>query len=61
MLYILDNHELEKTLWAVVDTEDDGKPFTKKVERLTTLLCAQMAESERLNAEIRRNLESPDY
>jgi type I restriction enzyme M protein len=35
---------------------DDGEPFSEKMIRLTTHLSGQMAESERLGEEIRKNL-----
>lgn len=46
---------------GIAETEDDGEPFVEKMERLTTLLWEQIAEGDRLNTEIRRNLEGLDY
>ncbi len=39
------------------DAEDDGEPFEEKMERLVATLEDQFAESERLKAAIRRNLQ----
>jgi len=41
--------------------EDDGIPFEKKMTDLTTTLYQQMAESEKLDAAIRNNLEGLGY
>jgi len=38
------------------ETEDDGEPFEEKMERLTTTLYRQFEESEKLEAEIKKNL-----
>ncbi len=38
------------------DALDDGEPFSEKMTRLTKQLSLQMAESERLDEEIRKNL-----
>ena len=40
------------------EAEEDAEPFDEKMERLTAELAEQMAEGQRLDAEIRRNLES---
>jgi type I restriction enzyme M protein len=39
------------------EVEDDGEPFEQKLERLVATLEGQFAESERLEAAIRRNLQ----
>ena len=41
---------------GAAEVEDDGEPFEEKMERLTGLLGAQMAESARLDAQIREVL-----
>ncbi|WP_047865027.1 class I SAM-dependent DNA methyltransferase [Rubrobacter aplysinae] len=41
--------------------EDDGEPFEEKMQRLTTTLGEQFAESERLEKEIRTNLRGLGY
>jgi type I restriction enzyme M protein len=41
--------------------EDDGEPFEEKMQRLTAQLAAQMAESARLDDQIRKNLEGLGY
>ena len=41
--------------------EDDGEPFEEKMLRLTAQLAAQMAESARLDDQIRKNLEGLGY
>jgi type I restriction enzyme M protein len=41
--------------------EKDAEPFDEKMKRLTTELAEQMAEGHRLDAEIRKNLESIGY
>lgn len=41
--------------------EDDGEPFAEKMTRLTGQLREQFAESERLEAEIKRNLKGLGY
>ena len=43
------------------DQEDDGEPFAEKMARLTGQLSAQFAESDRLEAEIKRNLGGLGY
>ncbi|QSR35889.1 restriction endonuclease subunit M [Marinobacterium iners] len=43
------------------DQEDDGEPFAEKMARLTEQLRVQFAESERLEAEIKRNLGGLGY
>ncbi len=43
------------------DQEDDGEPFSEKMARLTEQLRGQFAESERLEAEIKRNLGALGY
>lgn len=43
------------------DQEDDGEPFAEKMARLTEQLRGQFAESERLEAEIKRNLGGLGY
>lgn len=39
------------------EAEEDSEPFVDKVQRLTSELAEQMAEGQRLDAEIRKNLE----
>ncbi len=41
--------------------EEDAEPFDDKMKRLTAELAEQMAEGQRLEAEIRKNLESIGY
>ncbi len=41
--------------------EEDAEPFDEKMKRLTAELAEQMAEGKRLDAEIRRNMESLGY
>jgi type I restriction enzyme M protein len=41
--------------------EDDGEPFEEKMQRLTSELSAELAEGERLAAEIRQQLTSTGY
>ena len=43
------------------EQEDDGEPFAEKIARLTGLLGEQFAESERLEADIKRNLGGLGY
>ena len=43
------------------DVEDDGEPFEEKMARLTAELQEQFAESARLEAEIRKNLQELGY
>ncbi|KEA61857.1 Type I restriction-modification system, DNA-methyltransferase subunit M [Marinobacterium lacunae] len=43
------------------DQEDDGEPFADKMTRLTEQLREQFAESDRLEAEIKRNLGALGY
>ena len=40
---------------------DDGEPFAEKMPRLVAELHAQFAESAKLEAQIKRNLESLGY
>jgi type I restriction-modification system DNA methylase subunit len=42
---------------GAAEVEDDGEPFEERMERLTTELEEQFAESARLEAAIRQNLE----
>jgi type I restriction enzyme M protein len=46
---------------GAADLEDDGIPFEEKMEELTKTLYQQMADSEKLDAEIRKNLEVLGY
>ena len=46
---------------GVEEVEDDGEPFEEKMERLTSTLREQMAESRRLDDAIRANLEELGY
>lgn len=41
--------------------EDDGVPFAEKMQELTALLKEQMAEGEKLNAQIKENLKEFGY
>jgi type I restriction enzyme M protein len=43
------------------EEEDDGEEFEQKMKRLTSELSKQMEEGKRLDAEIRKNLESIGY
>ncbi len=43
---------------GMVEEEDDGIPFEEKMKKLTTELAEQMKESQRLDEEIKKNLES---
>lgn len=43
------------------DVEEDSEPFDEKMERLTTELAEQMAEGQRLDLEIKANLERVGY
>ncbi|MCL5043650.1 MAG: type I restriction-modification system subunit M [Gammaproteobacteria bacterium] len=43
------------------EQEDDGEPFAEKMARLTSQLKEQFAESDRLEAEIKRNLGGLGY
>jgi type I restriction enzyme M protein len=42
---------------GAAEIEDDGEPFEEKIPRLVALLNQQVAEGQRLDAEIARNLE----
>jgi type I restriction enzyme M protein len=46
---------------GAAEQEDDGEPFAEKMARLTEQLQAQFAESDRLEAEIKRNLGGLGY
>ncbi|MCL7751442.1 type I restriction-modification system subunit M [Guyparkeria hydrothermalis] len=46
---------------GVPEQEDDGEPFAEKMARLTGKLREQFAESDRLEAEIKRNLRGLGY
>lgn len=41
---------------GIPDSEDDGEPFEEKMKRLTSSLKEQMAEEEKLNQEIKKQL-----
>jgi len=41
--------------------EDDGVPFEEKMAELSSQLYEQMAEGEKLDAAIRKNLEGLGY
>ncbi len=43
------------------EQEDDGEPFAEKMARLTGQLREQFAASDRLEAEIKRNLGGLGY
>ena len=43
------------------EIEDDGEPFAEKMARITEQLGEQFAESDRLEAEIKRNLGGLGY
>jgi type I restriction enzyme M protein len=43
------------------ELDDDGEPFEEKMNRLTKELAGQLADSERLGKEIRKNLEVFSY
>lgn len=46
---------------GAADEEDDGEPFAEKIARLTAQLKVQFAESDRLEAQIRKNLAGLGY
>ncbi|WP_424405121.1 type I restriction-modification system subunit M [Pasteurella sp. PK-2025] len=46
---------------GAVAQEEDSEPFAEKMQKLTALLNQQMAEGERLNAEIKKNLAELGY
>jgi type I restriction enzyme M protein len=46
---------------GAVAEEDDGEPFAEKMARLTTQLKTQFEESNKLEAEIKKNLSSLGY
>lgn len=46
---------------GAAEQEDDGEPFTDKMQRLTTQLAEQFAESAKLEAEIKKNLAGLGY
>ncbi len=46
---------------GAAEQEDDGEPFAEKMARLTAQLREQLAESARLEAEIKRNLGGLGY
>lgn len=46
---------------GIPEEEDDGIPFEEKMKKLTTELTEQMKESQRLDEEIKKNLESIGY
>ena len=46
---------------GAVEQENDGEPFAEKMVRLTGQLQEQFAESDRLEAEIKRNLGGLGY
>lgn len=46
---------------GAVAQEEDCEPFAEKMQKLTALLNQQMAEGERLNAEIKKNLAGLGY
>ena len=46
---------------GAAEIEDDGVPFEEKMGELSQTLYKQMAEAEKLDAEIRRNLEGLGY
>lgn len=43
------------------DVDDDGEPFEERIERLTTELGEQLAESSELETEIRENMSAMGY
>ncbi|MBD1300968.1 SAM-dependent DNA methyltransferase, partial [Pseudomonas aeruginosa] len=46
---------------GAMEQEDDGEPFAKKMQRLTTQLAEQFVESAKLEEEIRQNLAGLGY
>jgi type I restriction enzyme M protein len=46
---------------GIPEREEDDEPFEEKMLRLTDQLYEQFAESRRLEAEIRKNLEELGY
>ncbi len=56
------NHVLTPGRYVgIPDEEDDGIPFSEKMETLTTTLKAQMQEEEALNQEIKTQLANIGY
>ncbi|MBX3638969.1 MAG: type I restriction-modification system subunit M [Nitrosomonas sp.] len=46
---------------GAAEQEDDGEPFSEKMQRLSAQLAEQFAESAKLEAEIRKNLDGLGY
>lgn len=46
---------------GIPEREEDDEPFEEKMLRLTDQLYEQFTESQRLEAEIRKNLEDLGY
>ncbi|TLS66198.1 DUF559 domain-containing protein [Mariprofundus erugo] len=46
---------------GAADAEEDSEPFGEKMQRLTAALSEQFAESDRLEAEIKKNLAGLGY
>jgi type I restriction enzyme M protein len=46
---------------GIPEREEDDEPFEEKMLRLTDQLYTQFAKSQRLEAEIRKNLEALGY
>ena len=58
--------EIRKSVWILTpgryvgaeEEEDDGEEFEEKMKKLTSELSGQMEEGNRLDIEIRKNLQS---
>ncbi|MBN2589583.1 MAG: SAM-dependent DNA methyltransferase [Sedimentisphaerales bacterium] len=46
---------------GIKEEEDDGIPFEEKMKQLTTELADQIEEEEKLNSEIKKQLEEIGY
>ncbi len=46
---------------GIADTQDDGEPFEEKMERLTGEITKCFEESNRLQEQIKKNLEAIGY
>ncbi len=55
------HHLAEGGHMGIKDEEDDGEPFEEKMARLTGELAKCFEESNRLQEQIRKNLEAIGY
>ena len=46
---------------GIAEAEDDGEPFEEKMERLTSEIAKCFEESNRLQEQIKKNLEAIGY